>query len=532
MNRRKFLNQVAASTMAATFIHIPESTASSSLNNKSEIKNKKLVRPKTNNDICFLSLHEQVQLIRTKKMSSLELTTIYFQRIKTLETDAASDRKLNCFITLNEENALSKARELDALAAQNKWQGPLHGALISIKDDIEVAGMPMTAGSKLLQNWKPTKDAFCITRLKNNGAVISGKTNLEEFTFGALGENLFYGNIKNPFNLKYSSGGSSSGSAASVAAGLCSASIGSDAAGSVRIPSAACGLYGFKPTLGMISRNGLTPFIPTKDAIGCIARSALDIKILFQSMCGYDINDPLTYLVPKNINSNSDFLIKKNFKIGCLTNILKPMNTELVSAFNKSVQTLKSLNLAIEDVDIPNVKQIYTVGKTINLVEERTSIELLINKVHPELEFEKAIKEMQVQIQNRLGLADKISASTYCSAVIYKKNEINKIVQSLFQKVDFIVLPTLGEFPPLLEGLGLKSNKFSLELELFKFPSELAGLLGLPAITVPQGIGTDGLPIGFQIIGRPFKDNQLLDFAIFLEKKIGEYQRPQPTMNS
>ncbi len=524
MNRRKFLNQVAASTMAATLVQI-QSTDASTAKNKSEYK--KVVRPTTDEDIAFLSLHEQAQLIRTKKLSSLELTTIYFQRIKTLETEATTDRKLNSFITLNEDNALKKAKELDSLAAKNKWQGSLHGTLISIKDDLEVAGMTMTAGSKLLQNWTPTTDAFCITRLKNNGAVISGKTNLEEFTFGALGENLVYGNIKNPFNLKYSSGGSSSGSAASVAAGLSSASIGSDAAGSVRIPAAACGVYGFKPTLGMISRNGLTPFIPTKDAVGCIARSALDIKILFQSMHGYDINDPLTYLVPKNITSNTDFFNKKIFKIGYLSDILKPMNTELVSAFNKSIETLKSLNLAIDDVKIPNIKQIYTVGKTINLVEERTSIELLIKKVHPTLEFEQAIKEMQIQIQNRLSLADKISASTYCSAVIYKKNEINRTVQSLFEKVDFIILPTLGEFPPLLEGLSLKSNKLSLDVELFKFPSELAGLLGLPAITIPQGIGKDGLPIGLQIIGKPYKDNQLLDFSIFLEKKIGEYQRPR-----
>jgi aspartyl-tRNA(Asn)/glutamyl-tRNA(Gln) amidotransferase subunit A len=307
MNRRKFLNQVGVSTIAATLVHIQNADASIA---KNKPDRKKIIKPTADEDIAFLSLHEQAQLIRTKKLSSLELTKIYFQRIKNLETEATSDRKLNCFITLNEENALSKAKEFDALAAKNKWQGPLHGTLISIKDDLEVAGMPMTAGSKLLQNWRPATDAFCITKLKNSGAVISGKTNLEEFTFGALGENLFYGNIKNPFNLKHSSGGSSSGSAASVSAGFCSASIGSDAAGSVRIPSAACGVYGFKPTLGMISRNGLTPFIPTKDAVGCIARSALDIKILFQSMQGYDINDPLTSLVPKNIN----FLIKKILK--------------------------------------------------------------------------------------------------------------------------------------------------------------------------------------------------------------------------
>lgn len=516
INRRKFIGHAASTMLITTLIKMDNAPAANPLTPKNTI------RPSSNEDIAFLSLHEQAQLIRAKKLSSLELVTIYFKRIKSIE----AKNKLNCFINLNEDDAFKKAKELDNLTAKNKWSGRLHGTLISIKDDLEVELLPMTAGSKLLEKWIPQKDAFSVTQLKNDGALISGKTNLDEFTFGALGQNFYFGNVKNPYNLKHSSGGSSAGSAASVAAGLSSASIGSDAAGSIRVPAASCGVYGFKPTLGMISRSGLTPFIPTKDAVGCIARSPIDIQLLFQCMQGYDINDELTSLAPKNVNSKEKLSNIKNLKIGVLSNILKPMSPELALSFENTISTLKSLHFQTQDVQIKNLEQIYEVGRIINFVEQRTSIELLLKKVRPEYSFEDAIKQAQPHIQKRLAISEKMSSAKYCSAVTYQRNEIQKIVRKLFEDVDLIVLPTLGGPPPLSEMLEVKSNTQSFEIEMYKYPCELAGLLGLPAITIPQSIGTNGLPIGFQIIGKPYKDNQLIELSIFLENKIGRFIRP------
>src|SRR5512146_1454911 len=236
-------------------------------------------------DLTHLSLADTAPLLRTRQLSPVELTRAYLERIESLNP------ALNCFITVTADLAVAQAHHAEQEIAAGRYRGPLHGIPIALKDLIETANVRTTAASKVLAENLPKQDAEVVVRLKRAGAIILGKLNLHEFAYGGSGVISFYGAVTNPWNLAYVTGGSSSGSAAAVAAGLCCAALGTDTAGSIRLPASCCGIVGFKPTFGAVSTRGVVPLSWSLDHVGPMARTVRDAAALFAAIAGFDPAD-------------------------------------------------------------------------------------------------------------------------------------------------------------------------------------------------------------------------------------------------
>src|SRR5438128_12068254 len=243
-------------------------------------------------DVSQLSLSEASQLVRSKKVSPVELTHECLNRIERLNP------RLNAFITVTADSALAEARQAEAEIAHDGWRGPLHGIPIALKDLVDTAGVRTTAGSGLFKDRIPTQDAEIVRRLKAAGAVFLGKLNLHEFAYGGSSAISYFGPVHNPWNLDYSPGGSSGGSAAAVAAQLCFGAIGSDTGGSTRQPAGYCGIVGLKPTYGRVSTSGVIPPSWSLDPLGPITRTAMDAALMLQVIAGYDTQDTASMDTP------------------------------------------------------------------------------------------------------------------------------------------------------------------------------------------------------------------------------------------
>src|SRR5438445_415834 len=237
-------------------------------------------------ELEFASIELLSGLLAKKKVSPVELTQLYLTRIERLNP------KLNAFLTVASESALAEARAAERELLRGKRRGVLHGIPVALKDNIETRNLRTTMGSLVLRDFLPSDDATVVRKLRRAGAIVLGKTNLHEFAYGVTSENPHYGPVRNPWNTGRSAGGSSGGSAAAVAAGLCAAAIGSDTGGSIRIPSALCGVVGLKPTFGRVSVHGVFPLAPSFDHVGPIARSALDAALILECIAGRDPLDP------------------------------------------------------------------------------------------------------------------------------------------------------------------------------------------------------------------------------------------------
>src|SRR5215469_9420122 len=243
-------------------------------------------------DLAYLTLKEASELVRRKTVSPVELTATCLKRIE------AYNPALNAFITVTRDQAMETARAMEAEQQRGKSRGPLHGIPIALKDNIDTAGVRTTAASELFKDRVPPEDAEAVRRLKNAGAVLLGKTNLHEFALGGTSAVSYFGPVHNPWALDRIPGGSSGGSGAATAAGLCFGSLGTDTAGSVRIPASYCGVVGFKPTYGHVSNRGVVPLSWTLDHLGPLCRTVEDVALILEAIAGYDELDPASVNVP------------------------------------------------------------------------------------------------------------------------------------------------------------------------------------------------------------------------------------------
>src|ERR1051325_3042660 len=239
----------------------------------------------TDSELALLDLSEAIRAVQKKEVSPVELTQACLARIEKLNSD------LNAFITVTDTAALEDARKAEAEIARGEWKGPLHGIPLAVKDLVETAGIKTTAASAVLRDYVPTSDAEVIRRLKSAGAILLGKLNLHEFAYGGSGIIGHFGPARNPWNTAHVTGGSSSGSAAAVAACLCYGAIGTDTAGSIRLPAACCGITGLKPTYGLVSARGVIPLSWSLDHVGPMARTAADAALMLQAIAAYDPQD-------------------------------------------------------------------------------------------------------------------------------------------------------------------------------------------------------------------------------------------------
>lgn len=467
-------------------------------------------------DLAFASIEEIAGLFRKRKLSPVELTKIILARIE------QPNPKLNAYITVTSELALAQAKkaESELFAPRGRKghrdRGPLHGIPISLKDNIYTKGIRTTAGSRILANFVPGHDAAVVAKLKEAGAILLGKTNLHEFAYGVTTNNPYYGPARNPWDLSRIPGGSSGGSAAAIAAGLCYGSIGTDTGGSLRIPASLCGVVGLKPTLGRVSDAGIIPLSPTLDCTGPIARSARDAAILLNAIGGLD-TPARGHWSPRTF-----FRRTKNFCLGLPREFFfDVISTDVQSLFESALRDLCKLGARIKQISIPLLNTTENAGNQIAWPEATHSHE-------QSGWFPARSEEYGEDVRTRLEMGAKTFAVVYLEALAQRMRFIRELSSKMTSAgVDALVVPTTPIAAPLIAEestrIGEKDHPTRALLLRLNRPANLAGI---PAISIPCGFTSSGLPVGLQLIGLHTAELALLRIAHAFERAHPQTSRP------
>jgi len=450
-------------------------------------------------ELLQLTLTELARRIRRKEVSPVEVVQETLARIERV------DRQLNSYITVLGEQSLAEAKVAEKEIMSGAYRGPLHGLPIAVKDVFATRGIRTTAGSKILKDWIPDHDATAVVRLKNAGAIITGKTNLHEFSYGVTSDNPHFGPVHNPWDLKRVPGGSSGGSAAAVAASLCAAALGSDTGGSIRIPAAICGVVGLKPTYGRVSRYGVIPLAWSLDHVGAIARSAEDAATLLNVLAGRDAQDSTSAERPVPDFTRALTGSVRGLRLGIPQQyFFEHVDAEILKSVRAAIQLLEGLAAKVVPVDLPHLEHCPAMAAQITLAE--------------------AASYHEPNMRKRLGdYGDeprlKLQAGRYLLATDYVKSQrvrtlLQEVFTRAFAQVDVIITPTLPAFPqPIGEFYVQSGDLHEHVVDAFTRFTVPFDLTGLPAITVPCGFGTAHLPIGLQIIGKSFDEATVLRVA-------------------
>ncbi len=459
-------------------------------------------------DLCWLTIAEAARRLAAGKLSSVELTRDCLQRIEAL------DPLLNSFITVTRDSAIREAEQADSETAHDSYRGPLHGIPIALKDIIDTAGVRTTAASAVFQDRIPEQDAEVVRRLRQAGAVIVGKTNLHEFAYGGSGYISHFGPARNPWDLGRVTGGSSSGSAAAVAAGLCLAAIGTDTAGSIRLPASCCGVVGLKPTYGLVSARGVIPLSWSYDHVGPIARSVEDCALVLQAIAGYDPQDPTSRELPIG-----DYLASLRGPVDSLRlGIAHPafysdLHPEVAGPLNEALGTLRGMVAEVQEVTL-EIDQDRTVFLAESYAYHAPRLQRDAGLYHPET-------------LRRIRAGENVSPADHARAR-ERLQHMRRSAASLFRDVDALVTPTTPTVPPSFAELEARPDQLRpAELVMLRNTRPF-NILGLPAISVPCGFTSAGLPIGLQIAAAPGREDLVLALAHACEQAAGWRLRRPP----
>jgi aspartyl-tRNA(Asn)/glutamyl-tRNA(Gln) amidotransferase subunit A len=467
-------------------------------------------------DLAFASVEEIGKLFRKRELSPVELTKLMLARIERLNP------KLNAYLTVTAEVALSQAKKAEAELfpprghKRNRDRGLLHGIPISLKDNINTAAIRTTAGSRILKDSIPTEDAVVVAQLKQAGAVILGKTNMHEFAYGVTSNNPHYGPVRNPWDLDRIPGGSSGGSAAAVAAGLCYGSIGTDTGGSIRIPASLCGVVGLKPSFGRVSVKDVIPLSPHLDCVGPLARTAADAARLL---------DPI-FVRGKGeaslVNATKPSRVGRQFRLGLAKSFFSDViSPEVESTFEQALRLLRRAGSNLKEVSIPLLFETEEAGNLIAWAEA--------THYHQRAGwFPARAGEYGEDVRARLEVGAKVSATAYLQAMELRYSFMERFHAAMSTaNVDALVVPTAPISAPLIGEetttvCGTNHPTRSLLLRL----NRPANLGGLPAISVPCGFTPEGLPVGLQLIGAVTDEYLLLQIAKLFELACPQQARP------
>ena len=443
-----------------------------------------------------ISIAEASDLLRRQKISPVEITTSSLNRIEELNPT------INAFITVMHDSALAQAREAENEIREGKWRGPLHGIPIGLKDLIDTAGVKTTCASALFAERVPTEDAEVVRRLKSAGAVLIGKQNMQEFAYGGTSASSYFGAVHNPWDNERIAGGSSGGSAAAVATGMCFGALGTDTGGSVREPAAFCGIVGLKPTYGRVSTRGVFPLSPSLDHVGPLCRNVIDTALLLQAIAGYDKLDTTTVDWPVESYTES---LEANIKprIGIVRRpFFNDLDSEIESAMNEALKQIGHLSADILEIDLPATPSAVQAPE--------------VYAVHSNY-FTASPELYGPWIQERLRQAAAVDMVSYIQAR-QELDRVRRSVPDVFAKVDFLVTPTTP-VPPitLREAMAMSPDPAG---ELWLRNTRPFNAYGLPTISIPCGFTRAGLPIGLQIAGPHFAEASLLSFAYAFEQTI------------
>jgi aspartyl-tRNA(Asn)/glutamyl-tRNA(Gln) amidotransferase subunit A len=469
---------------------------------------------------------ELLSLLEKKEISAVELTTSCLSEID------RTGKKLNSFIIILADSALDKAREIDVRRSKGQPVGKLAGIPVAVKDIFCTQGFRTTCGSKILENFVPPYDATVIRKLKEADAVIIGKTNMDEFAMGSSTEHSAFGPTLNPLNPAKVPGGSSGGSAAAVAAHQTVLALGTDTGGSVRQPASLCGIAGFRPTYGAVSRYGLVAFASSLDQISPFAKDARDLWLISDAIAGHDRKDS-TSIAERLFNYpfsgfNGKVELPKNTRFGVPKEFWgEGLAPEVREAVRDAIDKVVKAGYTVEEVSLPALSAGIAVYYIICTAEASSNLArydgvkygLRVNDYADLFEMYAKTREagFGAEVKRRIILGTYVLSSGYYDAYYLKAQKVRAVMKKefteVFKKVDFLLGPTT---PSVAFEVGEKTDD-PMEMYLNDIYTVPINLAGVPAVSIPCGKNKDGLPMGLQIIGPQKKDEMLLRAAMALE---------------
>ena len=485
-------------------------------------------------ELYELTAHELLKKTEKKEISSEDIVKSVYNRISQVED------KLHSFVTLTEKEALLQARKIDENFKKGQSRGLLAGIPVAIKDNMCIKNVKTTCSSHILENFISPYEATVVKRLRDQGAVFIGKTNMDEFAMGSSTENSYFGVTRNPWDLDYIPGGSSGGSATAVASDETILAIGSDTGGSIRQPAACCGVVGLKPTYGRVSRYGLVAFASSLDQIGPFGKDVEDVTLLMNVISGYDENDSTS--VNLDVPDFTKSLIEnvKGVKIGIPGEyFVAGLDGEVKRAVKEAIELLKSLGAKILEISLPHTE--YGVAVYYLIAPSEASANLArydgVRYGYRSPETENLLEEYEktrgegfgAEVKRRIMLGTYALSSGYYDAYYLKAQKVRTLIKKdfdeAFQKVDAIVTPTA---PTAAFKIGEKIDD-PLQMYLSDIFTISANLAGIPGISLPCGFSKKGLPIGLQLLAKPFAEEVLLRIAYTYEKNT-EWHKRKPAL--
>ncbi|HEY9399798.1 MAG TPA: Asp-tRNA(Asn)/Glu-tRNA(Gln) amidotransferase subunit GatA [Nitrososphaeraceae archaeon] len=475
-----------------------------------------------------LLAHEVVQGIKEGLFTAEEYVSSVVKIIEDVES------KLHSFITLDTETALSSAKLIDRKFKEREDIGQLGGVTVGIKDNISTKDIRTTCASKILEDYFPSYDATVVRYLKQNGAIVLGKLNMDEFGMGSTTEYSRYHPTHNPWNLDYVPGGSSGGCGAAVAAGECTVSLGSDTGGSIRCPASFCSLVGLKPTYGRVSRYGLISYANSLEQIGPICRSVKDIVMIMNVISGKDNNDNTSMSsFPITINNKLE-----KFDTAILKELIDGSDHEVIRSVYSASEKLKEIGCMCDEISIKNLHyalpSYYTLASaeaSSNLARYdniRYGFDLPIEEYKWDTYFSNVRENLGQEVKRRILIGSYVLSSGYYGKYYLKARRLRSLLKlellKLFKKYDLLIGPTM---PILPFKFGEKIDD-PIKMYLVDINTVIANLAGIPAITLPIGF-SNGLPIGLQLMAAPFEEQKLIEVSYALENTINIQRRPNIT---
>lgn len=467
----------------------------------------------SNTDLCFKTLTELADLIRRKEVSPVEATRSVLDRIE------AIDGKLHSYITVLPESALKRAQEAEQAIQRGEVTGPLHGVPIAVKDLCFTRGIRTTCASKILADWAPDYNATVVEKLHAAGAVLLGKLHMTEFAYA--GYHPSYQPPINPWNPNHWSGASSSGSGVATAAGLCFGSLGTDTGGSIRFPSASCGIVGIKPTYGRVSRYGVFPLADSLDHVGPMTRSVADAAAMLDVIAGFDPQDPTSRREIAAVSTDPITLKGGvlNLRIGVDEAYCKDASDpEVAAAVLESARVLSALGATVQEVSLSRVPEFLPIWFVICTAETAAAHEKT---------FPSRADDYGPGFRAFLESGTKVRGLEYAKAHA-SRQALCRLIDDLFQKVDLLLCPSMPTPPARIEDFHPQAviERDSL-LPLLRFTAPY-DLTGNPTISLPCGFTSDGLPISLQLIGRHLEEALLCRAAHAYEQATEWHKRRPP----
>ena len=464
------------------------------------------------------TIEDVAAAIRDHKITATEATEACLARI------ARHDPTLRAFITVDAEGARRAAKERDTETAAGRSRGPLHGVPLAYKDLCFIAGLPTSCGTSTPEYFIAENDCTVVARLRAAGAVTLGKLNMSELALGPFGDNAHHGHVQNPWRAGFCSGGSSSGSGAAVAAGLALGAVGSDTGGSIRLPAAACGIVGLKPTYGRVSRAGGMVLSWSNDHLGPMTRTVRDTALMLGVMAGWDSADPTTSRrpVPDYLAGLEDGA--RGLRVGVPENYyFEGVASAIERAVQDAVGRLVERGALRVDRRLPDPQPISDVTNIVSRAES-AALHARVLKERP--------GELQPVVRARLAVGLELSAFDYLQALRLRARLTREFVDTVFAGVDVLVVPTIPEpAPSLSEVTGAPVTEVIARMGRFSRLTRPFNGLGLPALSVPCGFADNSLPFGLQIVGRPFDEATVLRAGRAWEQVADELTSRRPPLD-